>query len=305
MTGKSAPIAVFAYNRPGHLENTLRSLVVCEGADASPITVFIDGPKNATDADVTEHVRRIAFDALGTSADIRVAASNRGLSTSIIAGVGELVENHGCVIVVEDDLQIAPPFLTYMNQALERYWSDENVYQVSGHMFDVPAFTDRREALFLPMTTTWGWATWARAWKAYDPSAAGWERLQQDRQLRRRFDLEGAYPYMWLMERQQRGQSDSWGIRWYWSVFQRGGVTLFPPVSMVSNTGQDGSGTHGGGLTANFKAKPEIAVHQAPQLPEEVAVQDTDFRMVKNAIWRQNGGWKGWAVKQLRQWAGI
>ena len=95
------------------------------------------------------------------------------------------------------------------------------------------------------MTTTWGWATWARAWEAYDPAATGWEQLQQDRPLRRRFDLDGAYPYTWLMKRQQRGQSDSWGIRWYWSVFQAQGLSVFPPRTLVSNTGQDGSGTHG------------------------------------------------------------
>lgn len=305
MRHEPAPVAVFAYNRPDHLENTLRSLVACEGADASPITVFVDGPKKATGADVTEQVRSVASGVLGASADIRVATSNRGLSNSIVAGVGELVDKHGCVIVVEDDLNLAPPFLAYMNAALERYWSNENVYQVSGHMFDVPEFADRREALCLPFITTWGWATWGRAWRAYDPNAAGWERLRRDRQLRRRFDLDGAYPYAWLMERQQQGQSDSWGIRWYWSVFQRGGVSLFPPVSMVSNTGQDGSGTHGGGLMANFKPRTDGTVAQAPRLPEDLTLKETELSAVKNAIWRQNGGWKGWAFKRLRQLAKI
>ena len=305
MTSGSAPIAVFAYNRPDHLQRTLQSLVACDGADAAPITVFIDGPKNPAGSEATEQVRQVASTILGGGADIRVADTNKGLSKSIVGGVGELVDRHGSVIVVEDDLALAPSFLTYMNAALERYKSDENVYQISGHMFDVPEFADRKEALFLPFTTTWGWATWSRAWKAYDGEAAGWERLRQDSALRRRFDLDGAYPYTWLMERQQRGQSDSWGIRWYWSVFQRDGMCLFPPVSLVNNTGQDGSGTHGGGVVADFKAKNLQAPSEIPHLPDEMAVKERDHASVKNAVWTQNGAWKGWAVSRLRQAIGI
>jgi hypothetical protein len=192
-----------------------------------------------------------------------------------------------------------------MNSALERYSSLENVYQISGHMFDVREFADRQDALFLPLTTTWGWATWGRAWKSFDATATGWQHLRQDRQLRRRFDLDGAYPYTWLMERQQQGQSDSWGIRWYWSVFRRGGVSLFPPVSLVGNTGQDGSGTHGRGVMADFKLKGGRAAPMPPKLPEDVTVRKEDFTLVKNTIWRQNGGWRGWSINQLRQWIGI
>lgn len=301
MNSEPAPIAVFAYNRPDHLRRTLQSLMACEGADAAPITVFIDGPKNAGGGQATEQVRQVAAAILGDGADIRVADTNMGLSKSIVGGVGEVLDRHGSVIVVEDDLALAPSFLTYMNAALERYQSDESVYQISGHMFDVPEFAERKEALFLPFTTTWGWATWSRAWKAYDGDATGWERLRKDRALRRRFDLDGAYPYTWLMERQQRGQSDSWGIRWYWSVFQRDGICLFPPISLVNNTGQDGSGTHGGGVVADFRAKSLEAVLRAPQMPDQVGMRKPDFVSVRAAIWRQNGGWKGWALKKLRE----
>ncbi|WP_062344982.1 glycosyltransferase [Novosphingobium sp. CCH12-A3] len=300
-----APVALFAYNRPSHLERTLRSLLACEGADLTAITVFIDGPKSASSAAVTEEVRRVALDALGARADIRVQASNQGLSNSIIAGVGALLAEHGTAIVVEDDLTLAPQFLEFMNAALQRYRTNENVFQVSGHMFDVPEFADRSEAMFLPFTTTWGWATWDRAWKAFDATAAGWIRLREDKLLRRRFDLNGVYPYTWLMERQQRGQSDSWGIRWYWSVFKRNGVSLFPPVSMVRNNGQDGSGTHGKGVVAKFNLETERSILESPVLPDLAKVNAPDFALVRKAIWRQNGAWKGWALNKFRQIAGI
>lgn len=301
----SAPVAIFAYNRPDHLQDTLNSLLECHRVDLAPITVFIDGPGQNVDPSITEQVRYVASNLLGSSADIRVASRNQGLASSITSGVRQLIEKHGRVIVVEDDLRLAAPFLEFMNDALDRYQSDDDVYQISGHMFDVPEFAHRKEAIFLPFTTTWGWATWGRAWKAFDASAAGWERLRQDKQLRRRFDLDGAYPYTWLMERQQRRRSDSWGIRWYWSVFQRNGLSIFPPRSLVCNTGQDGSGTHGGGVLSNFDSAVRLGPPICPELPDHVAVIDYDYAAVRRSIWRQNGAWKGWALQKMRWQMGL
>ena len=31
----------------------------------------------------------------------------------------------------------------------------------------------------------------------------------------------------------------AWDIRWYWTVFSRGGLTLFPPQTLVLNIGAD------------------------------------------------------------------
>jgi len=61
-----------------------------------------------------------------------------------------------------------------------------------------------------------------------------------------------AYDYAAMLEAQMAGRRDIWGIRWYWSVFCQNGLSLFPPQSLVRNTGQDGSGTHGGGFLRKF-----------------------------------------------------
>lgn len=298
-----APIAVFAYNRPEHLRRTLDSLVSCDGFGEGPVTVFIDGPRSAEETGAVGEVRQVAADMLGAHADIRISETNRGLSASITGGVNEQLDLHGRVIVIEDDLELSPNFLRFMTAALSQYADDPRVFQVSGHMFDVPAFAARQDAMFLPLTTTWGWGTWARSWKAYDPAASGWERLVVDRTLRRRFNLNGNYDYLRLMKRQARGQSDSWGIRWYWSVFQRDGLCLFPPQSLVHNTGQDGSGSHGGGIFADFSINENSS--QGPvKLPEEISVSQADWDEVKKAVWKQNGRWLGCAKAKMLGWLG-
>ena len=240
-----APIALFIYKRPEHAQRTIVSLQACDGVQSSLIYVFADGPKTEAEVPAVGATRDVARELLGGRAIFVEQEQNRGLANSIIAGTTELCDRHGTVVVVEDDLILAPSFLRFLNEGLERYRDEPRVMQVSGHMFDVPSFMDQREALLLPMTTSWGWATWKRAWTLFDPFSTGWRERLADKAEANRFNLGGTYDYVGLLKRQMNGEIDSWAIRWYYSVFARGGLVLFPPRTLVSNVGLDGSGTHG------------------------------------------------------------
>ena len=296
-----APIAIFAYKRPEHLRSTLEGLRRCEGFTNSKIIVFGDGAKAPNDIPAVEATRRIAQAKLGSQGEYHFRDKNAGLAASIIGGVDEVTRRFGRAIVLEDDLDLSPNFLTYVNAALNRYEENPNVFQISGQLFDTPEFYDRDSALFLPFTTSWGWGTWRRAWDRFDPMAVGWERLRTDRTLRRKFNLGGCYDFSTMLERQMAQLGDSWAIRWYWSVFRNDGVVCFPPTSLVRNTGLDGSGTHGRGLLRRFRSHGSLREIGPIELPEKAIVQGRDFDLVKKAIWRQNGGRLGSAIDMLRR----
>src|SRR5207253_2516275 len=114
---------------------------------------------------------------------------NRGLARSVIDGVTRLCGSHGRVIVLEDDLLVSRGFLAYMNEALDRYARHERVMQVAGYSLD--AFRPEPRALFLPIATSWGWATWARAWSHFQEQPVALERLL-DPGYRRGFDMDGS-----------------------------------------------------------------------------------------------------------------
>jgi hypothetical protein len=294
------PVAIFAFRRPDHLRRCVESLQRCPEFTDSRIFLFADGARDDGDRTAVADTRRVARDLLGAHADYRFSDRNRGLAASIIDGVSELVDRFGRVIVVEDDLEVAPVFLAYQNEALTRYSVDERVLQVCGYMFDVAEFRQRTSALFLPLTTTWGWGTWKRAWRHFDASASGWDRLRTDRGLRHRFNLDGTYDYAGLLDAQMAGRASSWGIRWYWSVFQRDGLVVYPPRSLVRNTGFDGTGTHGRGALRRFGGIATVEAI-APTLPPTPAVEDADMAAVRRAVWRQNGGWLGYGIDRLRR----
>lgn len=242
-----APIALFVYNRPEHLLRTLSALRANALARESILHVFSDGPTGSHQAEAVETVRRIVKSTDGFNRIcVHEQPQNRGLAASVIAGVTELATAHGRVIVLEDDLVVAPGFLTFMNQALDRYDKDQQVMQVSGYMFPVEQGKRLGQTFFCRVPTSWGWATWARAWERLNLDSARMLESLQSPERRETFNLNGAYPYFDHLALQAQGKLDVWGVRWYASMFTAGGLCLYPSHSLVQNIGMDGTGVHCG-----------------------------------------------------------
>lgn len=234
------PVAVFAYRRPEHLARCLAALARCARLEECVVTIFCDGPRTTADRDAVEATRKMARDFPG--ATVREAAENLGLAKSIGGGVTELCAAHGRVIVLEDDLEPAPDFLTYMLTALDRYEAEPQVMQVAGFRLPFP-WEGNADAFFVPCTTTWGWATWRRAWERFRWAPEDMAALD-DPAVADAFDLGGAYPFSQMLRDRLAGRNDSWGILWWWAVFRARGLVLYPRESLVTVGGFDGSGTH-------------------------------------------------------------
>jgi len=283
-----APIVVFCYRRPQHLKRTLKSLLRCDLINNSRIIIYCDGPKNSDQMPLVLETRQTAVSLLGARAEYHFSDVNLGLARSIIDGVGSVVRRYGRAIVLEDDLECSPFFLSFMNLALDKYSTDSRVWQVSGYMFNLPKPQTQNSAFFLPFTVSWGWATWDRAWNRFDPSAQGWRDLQHDPLLKDRFDLDGAYPFSVMLQSQMEGQLDSWAIRWYWTVFCQQGLVLFPPRTLITNHGFDGSGSHGRGFLRNFRSGLLSPPTTIPSMPEFVSYSPSDLKTVSCALKIQN-----------------
>ncbi len=280
-----APIALFVYKRPDHARGALAALAADPLAAASALTIFSDGPRNEGDQALVSAVRGVARQARGF-ASVRMVEQprNLGLARSIIAGVSQLCEAQGRVIVLEDDLEVVPGFLRFMNEALNRYAQEPRVMHVSGYNYP-GSYVAEEDALFLPISPTWGWATWQRAWCQFDASAAGYQRLQDEPALRRRFNLDDAMDFHSMLEQQLEGSIDSWGIRWLLTVFLAQGLALVPVRPLLRNLGADGSGTHGAGLSTLTVASP-IAVppDRVLRFPRRLEVNAQALEQVRRAL---------------------
>lgn len=240
-----APIALFVYNRPQHTERTLKFLQQNELAAESRLFIFSDGAKTPEDEDKVNAVRDLLKTIDGfKSVEIISRKENMGLANSIIAGVSKLVKDYKQVIVFEDDLITSPYTLTWFNDALNRYRHQEEVMHIGAYMYHLKDNT-LPECFFYRAATSWGWATWDRAWQHFEPNI---DTLvaQFDAKKKAAFSIEHTMNFWKQMQDFKNGKNNSWAIRWYASIFLKGGLTLNPSHSLVNNIGHDGTGVHSG-----------------------------------------------------------
>lgn len=239
----AAPIALFTYARPSHTARTVEALLRNDLAAESDLVIFSDAARSPAHEPQVAQVRALLAGISGfRSVTIHHRPRNLGLSRSIIGGVGQVLQEHERVIVLEDDMVTSPHFLRYMNEGLERFAGDERVISVHGYVY--PVRQALPEAFFLPGADCWGWATWRRGWSRFNPDGQALLDELTRRKLLHAFDFNGTYPYSDMLRGQIAGKNDSWAIRWYASAFLASKLTLYPGRSLVHNIGNDSSGTH-------------------------------------------------------------
>ena len=247
-----APILLFVYNRPEHTRRCIESLQKNSLASESSLFIYADGAKDSTQQEAVNEVRNYIRTIQGfKQITLMERNENWGLAQNIIDGVTTQVNQYGKVIVLEDDLVVAPYFLAFMNDALEVYKNEPKVGHIQA--FDFTQDPSLPDTFLIKWTGSWGWATWDRAWKHFNPN--GKELLQEleKRNLTRTFDFNGKYGFTRMLRRQIEGKNNSWAIRWNASLFLKDILSLNVGRSLVQNEGFDGSGTNcgGGGLYAS------------------------------------------------------
>lgn len=273
-----APIILFVYNRPKHTKKTLEALEKSIDASDSDIYIYSDGAKNADGIDSVNRVRAIIREPWNfKSIHIIERSKNIGLANNIIKGVTEVIDKHGKAIVLEDDLAVSEFALQYFNDALVSYEEDERVMEISGYMYPIVDVDNLPEAFFFRVANSWGWATWARAWKHFN---ADIEELTNgfSKEDIKRFSIDHTENFWKQVKLYKAGKINSWAIRWYLSVFNKNGLVLYPRTSMIQNMGTDGSGTHS---DVDEIYKVTLATQKVNNFPKDIEEHRAGYEAIK------------------------
>lgn len=299
-----APIALFVYNRPNHTERTLKFLQQNDLAKESRLFIFSDGPKTVADNDKVNAVREIIKKTMGfKSVEIVESTTNLGLANAVIAGVTRLANDYGKVVVFEDDLVSSPYTLRYFNEGLDRYAHNDKVMHIGAYMYPLESKL-LPQSFFYRAATSWGWATWKRAWDHFNPDID--DLIEQfDAKKRKAFSIEGTMNFWKQMREFKHGKNNSWAIRWYASIFLKGGLTLNPSQSLVNNIGHDGTGIHSG-----MSDIYNVIINPKPvtQFPQVVKENEQAYQTIKTFLANRKGTLmqrvKRFAKQQLNKYFG-
>ncbi|MCB4808732.1 FkbM family methyltransferase [Tamlana sp. 62-3] len=279
-----APILIFAYNRPLHLQQTLDALSSNSEAKHSNLYIFCDGAKpNMQELDLKkiESVQIIAKNENRfKTVSVIKRTCNYGLSKSVITGVSEVIKKYKRVIVLEDDIVVSKYFLGFINKGLEVYKNDKKVFGVTGHCFSTNK-SITNNTYFLPIMSSWGYATWLDRWDKINFN--GYELLKEidNRQLADEINF-GELQYYNMLKNQVAGVNDSWAVRFYVSMFLNKGVFLYPKIPLLSNIGLDGSGIHCLANPHSFTKTGFLPTNKIDLVKEDVVLKPKIIRVVKN-----------------------
>lgn len=268
---KYAPIALFVYCRPEHTRRTVEALLENTESKDSDLFVFSDAAKNEKAIAGVKKTREYIHHITGfKSVSIVEREYNWGLAKSLSAGISDVVNRYGRVIVIEDDILVSPYCLKYFNDALEMYNDDVNVASI--HAYTYPHKEKLPDTFFIKGADCWGWATWKRAWDIFTTDAIYLKQEIIKNKRQREFEFDYTYPYMNMLQNQIDNKISSWAICWYASAFLHNMYTLYPNNSMAKQIGMDGVGATHSGVTNNYEVELNLKPLQLVKIPIEQSI---------------------------------
>ena len=287
-----APLVVFAYNRPEVLETTLKSLANNKLASQTELYVFIDGPKNPNEINNVNKVIDIANRVQGFKGkQVIPSGCNKGLAKSIISGVSKIFDSYDKIIVVEDDLYVAPCFLEYMNLMLIKYKDDNRIFQVSGFGTKLSSSKYYDQDVYLNhRAQSWSWGTWKNRWQTVDWEVKDYDNLLRNKSKQRAFNKAGSDLFGMLKGYMEK-RNNSWFVRFAYSMFLQHKYTICPVKSLVRNDGFGSEGTHCNNAynryTIDFNDKPnyQFKLPNSLEWDEKVAMDAIRYWSVRYRIY--------------------
>lgn len=248
-TTSYAPVVLFTFNRVDKVRLTVQALQANTLAPQSDLYVFSDNARHDGDRVKVGAVREFLRTIDGfRSVTIVEREVNFGLARSIIEGASAILERHGRIIVLEDDIVTSTNFLCYMNGALDFYANTHDVFAVSGHTIALESLKSWHKDTYVALRpASWGWATWRSQWEGIDWQVSDYGEFIRNRKAKQQFNLGGA-DLTRMLKHYMEGKNNSWAIRWAYAMHKAGKYAIYPRISKVSNIGFGDGATHCSGV---------------------------------------------------------
>lgn len=236
---------MLVFNRP-HL--TQKVFEEVRKAQPSKLYVSADGPRsgNSTDVVLTQQTRAI-FNQIDWPCELhtRFLDNNLGCRLGVSSGITWFFEQEERGIVLEDDVLPIPAFFDFCDLMLDRYEQDEKVMSISGCNLVRPWYQMNGEYAFSRYMCVWGWASWRRAWHAYDEKIANWP-VQRVNPKSEFMNLKGLGRLFWRLvyDLVYTGKIGTWDHQWVYAHWINDALTVIPRESLVVNLGFGKDATH-------------------------------------------------------------
>jgi len=240
-----SPVLLLIFNRP---DTTRQVFDQIRRARPTRLYIAADGPRTTKEGEAVlcEEARTIALEVdWQCTVKTLYRDQNLGCKKAVHTAINWFFEQEEEGIILEDDCLPVSDFFYFCDSMLEHYRQDTRVMNVTGTNLQFGKKWGNASYYFSRYSHIWGWASWRRAWKAYDVNLEKYNEEEAHRYLSYLFDdmflLKG---WMDIFRRLKAGEIDSWDYQFNLITFFENALCVTPNVNLISNLGFRPDATH-------------------------------------------------------------
>jgi hypothetical protein len=241
----TTPILLIIFNRPDKVERLINSL-----RKVKPTRVYVsaDGPRDIIPTDTTRCANaRAVISQIDWPCEVvtNFHERNTGADFGPEKAINWFFDNVDEGIILEDDCIAHPDFFRFAKELLARYRANDQVMMISGNNFQNGFIRGDGSYYFSKYPSTWGWASWKRAWGHYDTRTSGYREFA-DKKILDTICQSRAEKKYWtkFFKKINSGELNHWDIKWIFAVWNNNGISITPNVNLVQNIGFGNDATH-------------------------------------------------------------
>lgn len=244
----NAPILVSVYNRKDHLHKCIESLKKNRLSKSSIIYIVSDGPKESIDKHEINEVREYIDSIEGFVEVIKILREkNYGSYNSILSAMSELMQYHDSFIFLEDDIEVSPTFLDYLNDGLTKFKNNQSILAICS--YSIPIVIPKHYGLDVYLGerfSPWGFAIWKDRFLEIDFSKKNrYDYAINSRTITKKINRIGQ-DYFELLKMDSASIINAIDVKICFYQIINSLYCVFPKISLSRNLGFDGSGEHCG-----------------------------------------------------------
>lgn len=240
----NVPVVLFIHSRPKETAEVLKSI---RGYKPQTLYVVADGAREGVQGEAERclEARNVVQSAdWGCEVHWMSRDRNMGSGKSVKEGLDWVFSREKWAIILEDDTVPNSSFFPYCEQLLVRYEDEPRVGMISGNNLIHYYPPDRSSYFFSRVPTTWGWATWRRAWTHNDFHLSWLNSGERDDIRRISLNRRHLYYWKWAFRLIHEELVDAWDWQWNASLARQGQLAIVPRCNLVRNIGFGVGATH-------------------------------------------------------------
>jgi hypothetical protein len=272
------PILFIIFKRP---DLTQKVFDVIRQAQPKHLIVFADGPRDNKELYLCEQTRAIINNVDWDCEVIKKYSNvNLGCRENPLLGINWAFSKFEELIILEDDCLPHFDFFAFCDELLETYRYDERIMLISGSNLLRRSYNYSASYIFSSYASTWGWASWRRAWNYNDIqikllNEALSKNFLENIFLSRR-DREKWERRLINIFNQDEKYLSAWDYQWLFSRWIQNGLGIVPSKNLISNIGFGSDSTHTKNILSEYN---NLCVHglEFPIIHPKLMVREINY----------------------------